>query len=116
MIEHKQRARSAQGNIAGECESTIVQNDPFVIEARRHHSMILVTQVFAHKYKPDVFSQETRSNKGNVLCDSIVLAITAASRKSFKRRAPSIWNSPLRQVTGGTDRGVDCSIEDSNAG
>jgi hypothetical protein len=115
MIEHKQRSRSVQGNIARECKPPIVQNDPFAIEAHRHHSVILITQIFAHEYKPDVFFPETSSNKANVLCDSIVLAITAAGRKSFKRRAPSIWNTPLSQVAGGTDRGVNCSIKDSNA-
>jgi hypothetical protein len=116
MIEYKQRSRCAERYILRECEPSIVQNDPLVIQARRDQRMILVTQTLAHENEFDVLSRKTGSYKGNILCDSIVLAITAAGRKSLKRRAPSIWNAPLSQVAGGTDRGVDCSIEDSNAG
>jgi hypothetical protein len=59
--------------------------------------MILVTQIAAHEYKSDVLSREARSNKRNVLCDGIVLAVAASGRKSFKWRTPAIWNTPLNE-------------------
>src|SRR5271169_3060991 len=115
MIEHKQRSRCTERYIPRECEPSIVQNDPLVIQVRRDQRMILVTQILPHEYEFDVLSRETGSNEGNVLCDSIVLAIAAGGRKSFKRRAPSIWNAPLRQVASGTNGKVDFPIKDTNA-
>jgi hypothetical protein len=101
--------------IVCECESPIVQNEPLVIQGCRHQRMILVTQIVAHEYEFDVLSREAGSNKRNVLCDSVVVAIAAGGRKSFKRRAPSIWNAPLGQVASGTNRKVDLLIKNSKA-
>ena len=77
--------------------------------------MVLTGSFVANDDDLDIFQRHTGVCERHVLGDGLILAVAAAGRECFERRAPAVIDTPLHKVARWHNRQIDFTIDHANA-